>query len=403
MTARRFATDAAVTVVLALATVAFVRVPEGGCMYLCAGSARDIEKFGGQAAWDSLLTWWWTASAVGSAAMLVRSRLPLLALGATVAMATVHAMLPNIPLMPIDAAALVALYTVAAASSPRWLSYGALGATVVAAFMPQLLQSGRLPELGWVGVGAVMPGAAVIAWLLGDRTRVSREQAAQRARDLERERDQQAEIATAAERARIARDLHDAVAHGLSIIVIQAQAASGALDKRSTDGRTTARTALDAIEETGRDSLAEMRRLLGLSRADQAGLAPLPGPADLPALVDRVRATGLPVDLTVSGDLTRLPTGVGLSAYRIVQEALTNTLKHAGPDATAAVDVRCASDAVELTVTDTGAGASFDLSNGGSGLHGMRERVGLLGGTLAAGNGPAGGFRVAARLPLVEL
>jgi signal transduction histidine kinase len=147
-----------------------------------------------------------------------------------------------------------------------------------------------------------------------------------------------------------------------------------------------------------------MRRLLGLDRPDETEFAPLPGAADLPALAARVRAAGLPVDLRVRGDLTALPTGVGLSAYRIVQEALTNALKHAGPQATVHIDVCHQSGAVELTVADTGRGSGGTPDElRGNGLRGMRERVALLGGTFAAGDVAGGGFRVRARLPLAAM
>jgi signal transduction histidine kinase len=146
-----------------------------------------------------------------------------------------------------------------------------------------------------------------------------------------------------------------------------------------------------------------MRRLLGMDRPEGPELAPLPGLADVPDLVDRVRATGLPITLRLTGQADGLPTGIGLSVYRITQEALTNALKHAGPSATVDIDIQCGRDAVELCVADTGRGAGGMPDEGrGNGLRGMRERVALLGGNLSAGDRPVGGLQVHANLPLSE-
>jgi signal transduction histidine kinase len=226
---------------------------------------------------------------------------------------------------PVDAAAPIALYTVANAAMHRAVSYAALAVSVgCALLLPKLL---ALPasEFGSWNWSLILAVTMAVAWLLGDRARTRRlymEQITARARDLERDRDRQAELAAAAERARIARDLHDVVVHGLSIVVIQAQAAAGAMEKRPA----TARAALASIVASGRDSLAEMRRLLGLTRPDGHELAPLPGLRDLPGLVERVRAAGLPVSLELDGEVGEPPAGVALCAYRIVQEALTNAL-----------------------------------------------------------------------------
>jgi signal transduction histidine kinase len=394
MTARRFLVDAGIVAVLAGLTAAMA-----GMLLAPADEIAIAQKLGGAATWHTELTRWWTATGIGMGAMLVRSRLPLVALAATGAMTLVHLRSPYFSLVPLDFAAPIALYTVAD-TTRRWLSYSVLAGSVGCAFLPRLLGYPVFYFGGWRGGSLAPPVVMGLAWLLGDRARTRRaylEQARQRAQDLERQRDQQAEIAAAAERARIARDLHDAVAHGLSIVVIQAQAAAGAMEKRPV----VARAALASIVSTGRESLAEMRRLLGLTRPDGPDLVPLPGLGDLPALVERVRAAGLPAELTVTGDGADLPTGVGLSAYRIAQESLTNTLKHAGPSATVAVDVHCGPEAVELTVTDTGKGSGGPPDERrGMGLRGMRERVAMLGGTLHAGDAPDGGFRVRARLPV---
>lgn len=392
MTVRRLLVDAAVVAVLVVANVA------SPWRILLVDSAEVTAKLGTpEGWWHTHLLHWWLATAVGMAAMLVRSRLPLVALAATAGMTLVHANSTVIPFMPVDFAPLIALYTVASRDGRRWVSYTALGLSLGASVVPVLYPLNR-----WLGL-LLPPMAVVAAWLFGDRARTRRaylEQVSRRARDLERERDRQAELATVAERARIARELHDAVAHGLSVIVIQAQAAAGSMERRPA----TARAALSAIVATGRDSLTEMRRLLGLTRPDGQELAPLPGLADLATLVDRIRAAGLAVTLTETGSPDGLPTGFGLIVYRIIQEALTNALKHAGPGATVDVTVHYGLDAVELRVLDTGPGNGGPPDERrGNGLRGMRERVAMLGGTLTAADRAGGaGFGVSVRLPRTE-
>ena len=203
----------------------------------------------------------------------------------------------------------------------------------------------------------------------------------------------QAEQATAAERARIARELHDIVAHHLSVIVLQA---AGARASGKPAGAP-----LEKIENSARQALAETRRLLGVLRDpdEETGLAPQPGIGDLDALAASVRAAGLPVNLVIDGDRAALPAAVDVSVYRIVQEALTNVLKHAGP-ARADVAIGCADDTVTIEVTDNGTGEPGPDPAGGHGLAGMRERAAVFGGELAAGPRPGGGFAVRARLPL---
>jgi len=179
----------------------------------------------------------------------------------------------------------------------------------------------------------------------------------------------------------------------MGVIVIQAQAGQRALDP---DG---ARSALVSIEDAGRQGLAEMRRLLGLlASPEDTSVSPQPGLRDLPDLVDRLRAAGIPVEVRVDGEVAGLPPGVDLAAYRIAQEALTNVLKHAGP-ATASVVVRAAGGTVEVEVCDDGRGEDgTGPADGGHGLVGMRERAALYGGTVEAGSRPGGGYRVRARL-----
>jgi signal transduction histidine kinase len=240
----------------------------------------------------------------------------------------------------------------------------------------------------------------VIAWLLGAYARTRRLYVAalhERADRAEREREEGAEAAVASERARIARELHDIVAHSVSVMVVQAEAADEMLTRHSPE---RARAPVRKIQETGRAALTDMRRMLGLLReADsRPALLPQPGIANLELLLAKVRESGLPVELEVEGKPEPLPPGIDLSAYRIVQEALTNSLRYAGR-AHARVVVRYWSGVLELEVVDDGAGAAGG-SNGGQGLIGMRERVALFGGELDTGPAPGRGFLVRARLPL---
>jgi len=216
---------------------------------------------------------------------------------------------------------------------------------------------------------------------------------------LEREQEHRARIAVSEERARIARELHDVVAHSVGVMVMQAQGASRKLDR---DPERT-REALHAIEDTGRTALAEMRRSLGVLRGEGGGAAlePLPGMDDLRSLIEGAREAGLHVEVTTEGEPRPLPFGVELSAYRIVQEAITNTLKHAGP-VRAHVTVHYGEHDLQLAIRDEGEGRSRNGAAAGSGhgLVGMRERVALYGGELQAGPGDEGGFVVHARIPL---
>ena len=214
--------------------------------------------------------------------------------------------------------------------------------------------------------------------------------------ELEHEREEKAKLAVAEERARVARELHDVVAHNLSIMVVQAGA-----ERRALGGeRPQTAEVLETIEQTGRAAMAEMRRLLGMLRRSDAelALAPQPSLAHIDDLVAQVRDAGMPVELAIEGDVRALPRGIDLSAYRIVQEALTNALKHAGP-ASARVTIRYGAGELEIEIADDGAGAAAPAA-GGHGLIGMRERVALFGGDLAAGRRGDGGYAVRARLPI---
>jgi len=243
------------------------------------------------------------------------------------------------------------------------------------------------------GPGVTLALLQLVAfWLAGVLVHARRQTASLAARSAELQR--QAEQAAAAERARIARELHDIVAHHLSVIVLQAAGARAA-------GKP-AEASLEKIENSARQALSETRRLLGVLRDpdEEAGLAPQPGIGDLDALAASVRAAGLPVHLVIDGDPAALPAAVDVSVYRIVQESLTNVLKHAGP-ARAEVTIGCAADTVTVEVTDNGtAEPGRKAPAGGHGLAGMRERAAVFGGELAAGPRPGGGFAVRARLPL---
>jgi signal transduction histidine kinase len=303
--------------------------------------------------------------------------------------------------LPTDIAMLVLLYTVAA-YRPRRASVPALVACLagsVAAVTVWMPSGGRSVLAHIAYATALFAGCALLAWVLGDSMRYRRGYYAgleDKAARLEAERHAQAKIAAAAERARIARELHDIVAHHVSVMVVQADGARYAL--RTDPGR--AETALTAISATGRQALTEMRRLLGVLRSagEQSGLAPVPGLGELRELLDQARAAGLEVGYTLTGTPRELPEGAELAAYRVVQESLTNTRKHGGLAATAAVTLRYEPEGLTVEVTDDGI-ASPGSEPAGHGLAGMRERIAMYGGTVQAGPLPGGGFGVTAHLP----
>lgn len=284
-------------------------------------------------------------------------------------------------------AMLVALYTVGRhASSDLW-SYVGLGGAAAVFGLDYLL--GELTAAA-TGVGLVVMS---MAWYIGTRVRMRAEQAAQR----EREQAAEAHRAVADERTRIARELHDVVAHRVSLMTVQA----GAARTVAGDDPQAALAAMEAVEHAGREALEELRHLLGVLRpkADGGSLGPQPGLADVPRLVAQFGEAGLDVSLTMADLPTDLPARVDLSAYRIVQEALTNVLKHAGPGARSEVRISLDNEVVSIAVTDDGH-AVTTLPGSGHGIMGMRERAVLLGGSLTAGHLPDGGFRVVARLPI---
>ncbi len=245
-----------------------------------------------------------------------------------------------------------------------------------------------------------VPVMFAIGWLVGWalRERTERTEAAEeRAFRAEREREAAARVAVAEERGRIARELHDVVAHAVSVIVLQV----GAVRHRMPETQSGDREALRNVEEAGRTALAEMRRLLNAMRdeGDEAELTPHPGLDDLDRLVRHVGAAGLAVEVRVLGEPAPLPAGLDLSAYRIVQEGLTNALKHSGAGA-AEVTVDYGPDELRLEVRDHGVGDPGNVDGHGYGLVGIRERVKLFGGELSAAPAPGGGFLVRARLPI---
>jgi signal transduction histidine kinase len=326
-----------------------------------------------------------------------RRRRPMSAFAVVIAASTFAWVLTNRPAQaPVVffLAAIVAFFSVGAYSDDRrGLGAGMAGLVVFAT--ATVVADHVRPH------GDVRPGAwlvYVVAWLAGRelrRRRFELERLRGRAAELERDREARARAAVAEERRRIARELHDVVAHSVSVMVVQAQAGPRLLD---TPER--ALNAFRAIEASGREALVELRRLLGILRTadDQLAIGPQPGLGSLPSLVEQMREAGLPVTLQVEGEAFPLSPGVDLAAYRILQEALTNTLRHAGR-ASAAVRVSYGPRLLELEARDNGQGVNGTAESSGHGLVGMRERAALYGGEVVAG--PDGdGYLVRVRLPL---
>jgi signal transduction histidine kinase len=295
----------------------------------------------------------------------------------------------------------VAFYTVAANEPRRRASISAVitAAGILVSFAAYAIVDSLQ---GWTQSLTSVYLMYGFAWLIGDNLRVRRaytRELESRAAELERDREDKAAQAVSEERARIARELHDVVAHYVSVMVVQATGARRVVDKDPA----AAKGALEAVESAGRTALAEMRRMLEVLRADDSGVGPQPGLGELDRLINQVREVGLSVDLSIEGNACCLPAGMDLAAYRIVQEALTNTVKHGGK-ALARVAIRYKTDTLEIEVVDDGRGAAAPLITGndgrGHGLIGMKERVSLFGGVLEAGPVLTGGYRVFARMPI---
>jgi len=323
---------------------------------------------------------------LGTLPLLRRRQAPLAVVAATTAVAVAIILLGS-PLLPLQLG--VALYTLAASSESRTMRGLGLGALPVVALA--LTVTNGDDEFGSTAFHVVFLAAA---WLLGDAIGARRayvREIEEKAERLERERLTESRRVIAEEQARIGRELHDVVAHALSVIVVQAAAADDVFEVEPRRAREPIR----AIELAARAALGDLRRVLGILQ-DGVEYEPQPGLARLDSLVEQVRATGLDVALEVEGAARPLPAAVDLSAYRIVQEALTNTLKHAGA-AHATVRVRYG-DELGLEIRDDGRGDAE--TNGGSGLTGMRERVAMLGGSVASGSRPGGGYVVSAQIPI---
>jgi signal transduction histidine kinase len=340
-----------------------------------------------------------TADVLGVALLLAvtlpiawRRRAPLLVLGVSGAASLLYEALGYAP-PPLPFAPLIALYSVAVGSTALTAT-GATAAMAAAVVAAAVTHPGPLTRDQFLAYLLSTVAAGVLGFGVQLRSRVaSLEQQAAR---LAREQTDRTALAVRQEQARIARELHDIVAHNISVIVALAGAARRLADAEFEQGRR----ALGSIEVTGREALTEMRRLLDVLRTERGGAerAPQPGLDRLPFLVAQVEQAGLPVQLTVNGTPRPLPAGIELSAYRIVQEALTNTLKHAGMTR-AAVTLGYQDGFLELRISDEGRSGDAGLVPG-QGLVGMQQRAALLGGELAAGPGPDGGFQVTAKLPV---
>lgn len=295
----------------------------------------------------------------------------------------------------------VAVYSVARFAGSR-AAAGALAVGVAAAVLAAVdwvrPYRGDVPLAEAAFGYALTMGVIVLAaWSLGTLGRTREAYVAallDHAAHLAHEATQRVELAAADERARIAREMHDVVAHGLSVIVVQADGARYAAAKDPD----VAVTALETVATTGREALAEMRRLLGVLRTDATGTRPQPGLADLPWLLEQSAAEGMPLEVALPDPLPPVPDGVALVVYRVVQEALTNVRRHAGRVEQVGVRLAVEPGALVVEVVDDGRGAAT-VPSGGLGLVGMRERVLAAGGDLATGPRPGGGFRVRARIP----
>jgi signal transduction histidine kinase len=356
-----------------LLAVAVLLVSIGGAM--AARHAPQARAPLGAA--DSLLL------VLGCAPLVIRRRRPMAVLFTVLASAVVLSWVAEG--FELSLAVAVAVYS-AAAHLPRDRFARLVVPTSVVAVVA--CQSLGYPGTNWVEVAIAATFSAGLPMLIG---RIG----FNRRRRISLDRERAAAEAVTQERVRIARELHDIVAHAMSVMVVQAGAARTVVD----DDPEAARAAIGRIEETGREGLREMRRLIGILKGgDGADLTPQPGLDRLESLLDSIRGAGVPVESVVHGEPRPLPAGIDLAAYRFVQEALTNVVKHAG-EASARVSFEWAPDALVVEVADDGRGAPAERASAGHGLVGMRERVALYGGSLEGGPRPGRGFVVRARLP----
>jgi signal transduction histidine kinase len=338
--------------------------------------------------------------ALGAAATIAwRTSAPLHALGAAIALVVgTRLIVAHDTSFAQGFLPIVVLTASTAYYRPGRPALTALGAAEIALLIIVLIE----PSIGGVGTFLADSLFLLVPWAAASALRRRTDRADTLAGDLDRLREEQRvrEAAVLAEeRARIARELHDVVAHGVSLMVINTGAARLQLDAEDPTSNQ-----LLIVERAGREALGELRRLLGLLRTGPHGelsaTVPAPGLDQLDELVESVRASGLAVTLARSGEPRDVPPGLAVSVYRIVQEALTNVVKHAGLDASAVVRVDCGPDAIDLEVLDDGTGARNDLPSAGHGILGARERSLLFGGWAEAGPRPEGGWRLRAHFPL---
>ena len=378
--AHAFAFDSLATVLLLL-----VSVPTASDSFGSSGGASSV--------WAALII----------APLAWRRTRPVASGAAVYVVGLAHVLAGHGLIVPADIAVLIALYSVTV-YGPRWARRTAIGGAMVGSLVLGLAtffshgQSDLF--LGWWSMCSM---TSLAVWAFGLVRRSRREiltNLRDRATRLEVERSQQVQLATSAERARIARELHDIVAHSLSVIIAQAD---GGRYAAQADPQAASKS-LATIAETGRVALADMRRLLGVLRVEDAapGLAPPPATGDIEQLVEQMRASGMRVSFVRMGTARVLPPGAGLVAYRICQESLTNVLKHAGPDPSVTVLTQWLPAELILEVSDDGRGAASAASSDhlGQGLVGMRERAAMFGGLVTAGPRAGGGFRVRVNLPL---
>jgi signal transduction histidine kinase len=328
----------------------------------------------------SMTAWGWFLLTVELVPLVWRRRWPVIVAVVSLSAAMIYGA-AHLPDPPVMFGPLLATYTVAA-SRPRRITVPLLFIVSIGAALAIAFGDGS--DASDVAVGYF---CGITAWVIGDTIRTQRERTAW----IEARREDDARRAVMGERMAIARDLHDIVAHHVSVIAVQAEGAQSVLQTQPE----RAGQAMADVAETARTALAELRRLLGVLRSE-SGVVPQPGLAAIDDLVDSVRHAGMDVRLSRATD-SDVDAVAGLTAYRVVQESLTNVLKHAGPCATD-VSIAVRGDALVVSVIDDGRGPG--AANGGHGLIGMRERVAVLGGTLDAGAGDHGGFVVRARLPL---